>query len=421
VADNLGVSTEAPFSVSDYLEEIAVTLAGEFGRTSQRWIRGEISKDPYEKRHLYLDVKDASGADALIKVKCWESTWSSLRSTLTEQGVALKAGTVINFCGYIDVYKPRGDISVVMTKLDVDSMLGDAARRLQELIARLGAEGVLSANKDRDVAEMPLRVGLIGSPNTEGYKDFLGQLENSGLAFSIVAVPVPVQGDIAPPAIAAAIRQLDARDLDVICMIRGGGSKADLSCFDDERIARAIGASVTPVWTGIGHTGDTSVADLAAHTFAITPTALGAALAARALDAFDRRVRNNAERLGVAAMEVLDDAQQFLTTARREILSTARNRLSVEQRMLRQSATTMLKAARQATQQAGERMNAARQLLAAYDPQRRLAQGWAMVSGPDGTTVRSINDVPIGVVVQIALSDGSLEATISSKKGEGRG
>jgi exodeoxyribonuclease VII large subunit len=204
-------------------------------------------------------------------------------------------------------------------------------------------------------------------------------------------------------------------------MIRGGGSKADLSCFDDERIARAIGASVTPVWTGIGHTGDTSVADLAAHTFAITPTALGAALAARALDAFDRRVRNNAERLGAAAMEVLDDAQQFLTTARREILSTARNRLSVEQRMLRQSATTMLKAARQATQQAGERMNAARQLLAAYDPQRRLAQGWAMVSGPDGTTVRSINDVPIGVVVQIALSDGSLEATISSKKGEGRG
>lgn len=413
MTDILGVSTEAPFSVSDYLEELAVTLAGEFGRSSQRWIRGELSKDPYEKRHLYIDVKDATGADALIKVKCWESTWSSIRSTLIEQGVALKAGAVINFCGYIDVYKPRGDISVVMTKLDVDSMLGDAARRLQELIARLGAEGVLSSNKENAIAEMPVSVGLIGSPNTEGYKDFLGQLENSGLAFSVVAVPVPVQGDVAPPAIVAAIRQLDALNLDVICMIRGGGSKADLSCFDDERIARAIGASTTPIWTGIGHTGDTSVADLAAHTYAITPTALGATLASRALDSYDRRVRANAERMGIAAGEVLDDAQQLLTTARREILSTARNRLSAEQRMLRQSAITMMKAVRQATHQRGERLNGVRQLLAAYDPQRRLAQGWAIVRGPDGSTVRSVNDVSRGGGIQIALSDGTLDATVN--------
>ena len=421
MVSEIGVSTETPFSVADYLEEIAVTLAGDFGRSSQRWIRGELSKDPYEKRHLYIDVKDAAGADALIKVKCWESTWTTIRSALSEQGIMLKAGSVINFCGYIDVYKPRGDISVVMTKLDVDSMLGEAARRLQELIARLSAEGVLSANKERTLAAMPLSVGLIGSPNTEGYKDFLGQLEGSGLAFSVKSVPVPVQGDSAPPAISAAIRQLDSLHVDVICIIRGGGSKADLSCFDDERIARAIGASATPVWTGIGHTGDSSVADLAAHRFAITPTALGAALATYARDSYNTGVRANAERLSAAAKEVLDDASQFLTSARREILSTARNRLTVEHRMLLQAASAMLRAARQSTQQSSDRLRAIRQLFAAYEPQRRLAQGWAIVSGTDGATIRSVSDVALGVVVKIALSDGSLEATVNSKKGEERG
>ena len=416
-----GASSEAPFSVSDYLEEIATILTPELGRSRQRWIRAELVKSPFEKKHLYLDLKDASGDDAQIRAKCWETTWAPISRRLRDEGITLSAGSVINFCGYIDIYKARGEMSVVITKIDVDGMLGESARALQELIKKLTAEGVLEANKERVLADLPLRVGLIASPQTEGYKDFLGQLERSGLAFEVSVVPTTVQGEAAPPAIAAALRQLDALDLDLICVIRGGGSKADLACFDDELVARTIGASRLPVWTGIGHTGDTSVADMAAHTMAITPTALGAALVERASSAVEQGLREPARRMLLAVSDVLGDATQLVQSARREILSTARNRLMAEQRSLDHAGATMVRAARHVLTASTERLTSTRQLLSAYDPQRRLDQGWAIVTGPDGAAVTSINQVAMGLGITVRVSDGTLEATVTEKKGATHG
>lgn len=421
MATDLGTSSDAPFSVSDYLEEVGTVLAGEFGRSQQRWIRGELTKDPYEKRHLYLDVKDASGAEALLRAKCWESVWSPIKARLREQGVALKAGTVINFLGYIDIYKPRGEMSVTITKVDVDAMLGDAALKLAELLKRLTAEGVLAANKERVVAELPLKVGLVASPQTEGYKDFLGQLDRSGLAFEVTVVPTTVQGDSAPPAIVQAIRTLDSLSLDLICVIRGGGSKADLACFDDEAVARAIGAATTPIWTGIGHTGDTSVADMAANYFAITPTELGVHLVLRAAEAYARGVTDPATRLLHATREVLDDATQRVQSARREILSTARNRLSAEQRALQHHSSTMLRAARAVLSTSGDHLASTRQLFAAYDPQRRLDQGWSIVTTSDGSVVTSVNQVAVGLGLTVRVSDGTIETIVKDKKGTTHG
>lgn len=421
MASDTGTSTESPISVSDYLEEVAVTLAGEFGRSSQRWIRGELTKDPFEKRHLYLDVKDASGAEALLRAKCWESVWTPIKARLREQGVTLKAGTVINFLGYLDVYKPRGEMSVTITKVDVDAMLGDAALKLAELIKKLTAEGVLAANKECAVADLPLSIGLVASPQTEGYKDFLGQLDRSGLAFDVTVVPTTVQGDSAPPAIVQAIRTLDALSLDLICVIRGGGSKADLACFDDEGVARAIGAAQTPIWTGIGHTGDTSVADMAANYYAITPTELGVHLVQRSLEAYSRGVTDPANRLLEAARDVLDEATQRVQSARREILSTARNRLSAEQRSLQHHSNTMLRAARSVVSASGDHLAATRQLFAAYDPQRRLDQGWSIATTADGTVVKSVAQIEAGDQVTVRVSDGTIHTSVTDKKGTAHG
>ena len=413
MASDTGTSTESPLSVSDYLEEVAVTLAGEFGRSSQRWIRGELTKDPYEKRHLYLDVKDASGAEALLRAKCWESVWSPIKARLREQGVTLKAGTVINFLGYLDVYKPRGEMSVTITRIDVDAMLGDAALKLAEMIKKLTVEGVLAANKERVVPEMPLRIGLVASPQTEGYKDFLGQLDRSGLAFEVTVVPTTVQGDSAPPAIVNAIKTLDALSLDLICVIRGGGSKADLACFDDEGVARTIGAASTPIWTGIGHTGDTSVADMAANYYAITPTELGVHLVQRSSEAYGRHVTEPATRLLDAARDVLDEASQRVQSARREILSTARNRLSAEQRTLQHHSSSMIRAARAVVTASADSLTSTRQLFAAYDPQRRLDQGWSIVTGADGSVVKSVDQVAVGDEITVRVSDGTIRTTVN--------
>src|SRR6185437_10171245 len=84
-----------------------------------------------------------------------------------------------------------------------------------------------------------------------------------------------VQGGDAPARVAAAVRALCRTDCDLVVLVRGGGSKGDLACFDAELVARTVAGAAKPVWTGIGHTGDESVADIVANRAFITPTECG--------------------------------------------------------------------------------------------------------------------------------------------------
>ncbi len=158
-----------------------------------------------------------------------------------------------------------------------------AAERAR-LIKALVDEDLFDRQRRLPVPSLPLRVGLVASPGTEGYNDFLGGLAGSGLAFDVTVAPTAVQGKVAPARVAAAITDLQAEPLDVIVVVRGGGSKADLAAFDPEPVARAIATSDIPVWTGIGHTGDQSVADEVANRSFITPTECGQELARLATD-----------------------------------------------------------------------------------------------------------------------------------------
>ncbi|NNN08866.1 MAG: exodeoxyribonuclease VII large subunit, partial [Acidimicrobiaceae bacterium] len=316
------------------------------------------------------------------------------------------------------VYAPQGKIGFTVTAIDVQGLLGDVARRRAELIARLSGEGLLEANKRVGISPVPLRVGLVASPGTEGYNDFTGQLLHSGYSFDVSLVTTLVQGDQAPAQIVAAITALDAAQLDVIAIVRGGGSKGDLACFDDERVARAIATAATPVWTGIGHTGDEAVADLVAHTRAITPTKLGEELVSL-VSAWDQRnLRLPAQRLSIALEAVLDEATEFLGERRRTMIFAVRDRLRSEERHLGTVRERLVLQAHHLLDTTTTTLASTRQLLSAYDPTRRLAQGWAIVTSADGHTVSRIEDVALGAVVQVRVSDGRLGVTITTKDGD---
>jgi exodeoxyribonuclease VII large subunit len=226
-----------------------------------------------------------------------------------------------------------------------------------------------------------------------------------------------VQGETAPPQIVDAIAALDGHGVDVICIVRGGGSKGDLACFDDERVARAIAGSTTPVFTGIGHTGDESVADLAAHTRAITPTKLGELIASIVDDWHQRHVRAPAQRLLGASAEVLDEATEYVAERRRTMIFAVRDRLRAEQRHLASTRGQLLMHSRHLLNTAGTWLASGRMLLGAYDPKRRLAQGWSIVTGADGAVVASLDDVRVGEVVKVLVSDGSFRSTVEEKNG----
>ncbi len=280
---SLSLDSEA-LSIAQLYGEIEAALSAAFPRSRRVWVRGEIqsaSDQTGKSGHCYLDLIDPEnsgtrGAPAL-KVKCWRTTWGPLRATLAQQGVTLEPGMVVSIRGSIDFYRPKAEVGFVLAELDVTALLGRLAAQRAALIKALQAEGLLERNRTIAVPAVPLHIGLVGSPGTEGYRDFLGQLTSAGFSFKVDVVPVKVQGAQAPRAVANAIRQLSG--CDVVVVVRGGGSKADLAAFDTEVVARAIATSPCPVWTGIGHTGDESVADLVANRSFITPTECGHQLA----------------------------------------------------------------------------------------------------------------------------------------------
>lgn len=416
-------ATHEVLEVGEFYQLLTSHLESAFGRRRPHWVRGEIAK-VYEKSHVYIDLVDAGSTASdtkrpVLNTHCWATQWAPIRRQLADDGVTLKPGVIVNFFGYVDLYAPQGKIGFTITQIDVQSLLGDVARRRLELIARLRTEGLLEMNKHVERSALPLRVGLVASPGTEGYQDFTGQLLTSGFGFEITMVTTTVQGDSAPAQIVRAIGLLDTHGVDLICIVRGGGSKGDLACFDDERVARTIAHCTTPVFTGIGHTGDETIADLVAHTRAITPTKLGEEIVALVADWRQRRVVTPATVLLDATSEVLDEANEYVRERRRAIVRAVRERLRSEQRHLATTRASLATHSRHVVANADEALRIRRQLLSAYDPKRRLAQGWSILTNAHGDVVSALADVAIGESVHIMVSDGILDSQISGKNGAG--
>ncbi len=414
---------EPILEVGQFYELVTAQLEAALGRRHPRWVRGEVAK-VYEKTHLYLDLVDAGSTSSdtkrpVLNAHCWASQWNPLKRKLADDGVVLKPGVIVSCFGYVDLYAPQGRIGFTVTAIDVEGLLGDVARRRQELINRLKEEGLLEANKARPLSPVPLRVGLVASPGTEGYSDFTGQLLKSGYGFEILLVKTAVQGESAPAQIVSALETLDQGQVDLICLVRGGGSKGDLACFDDESVARAIAGASTPVFTGIGHTGDESIADLVAHTRAITPTKLGEDIVNLVAQWDQRNVRLPAQRILSATEAILEEATVYVGERRRTMIFAVRDRLRLERRHLGATRGRLVLQSTHLLGAAQQMLASSRQLLSAYDPVRRLAQGWAIVTRVDGRVVKQLDDVTAGDLVRVRLSDGTFDSTVKQKDGDG--
>ncbi|MGH9090001.1 MAG: exodeoxyribonuclease VII large subunit, partial [Acidimicrobiales bacterium] len=329
------VEAAGVLTIADLYGEVEGALATVFPRSRQLWVRGEIQSvaDQHGRTgHCYLDLVDPETAGErqapVLRVKCWRSTWGPLRGTLAREGIELRQGMVVVLRGTLDFYRPRAEVGFILAELDVTALLGRLAAERAALLRSLAAEGLLERNRSLRVPAVPLRVGLVASPGTEGYRDFLGQLIGSGYGFSVTVAPTQVQGADAPVQVAGALATLSAggpERYDLLVVVRGGGSKADLATFDAEPVARAVATSTVPVWTGIGHTGDESVADLVANRSCITPTECGRELAGRVDLWWESSVAVPAAVVARRAGEAVAAAERRAHDARARVAGTARH------------------------------------------------------------------------------------------------
>jgi len=303
---------EAP-GIRDLYRKVSVAIAK--GLRGPVWVRAEISVLRPRGSSCFVTLaepaRDAGEVDATLDVVIWRTAWTRIRGQLDERGLTLREGMTVSLRGQVGLRPGTGRLQLDCSALDTDALLGDLAARRLALRRALAAEGLLDTNRRQSLGPVPLRVGLVASQQSQGYRDFRDVLIASGYAFVLVERPVVVQGPGAPAGIAAAVVSLGGAAVDVIVVVRGGGARADLDAFDSEMVARAVASATVQVWTGLGHTGDRCLADEAAASAYPTPTACAQALVARigqfeaAVGARVRRLQELARRCDSAAHDHL--------------------------------------------------------------------------------------------------------------------
>jgi len=446
-------------SITEFYKRVDRAIRSSF--PEDLWVTGEIrSMKVLPRGHCFIDLVDPSNAAdsgaPTLNVRCWSTRWRSVRTTLDRLGIVLDAGMVVRARGEVQFYKARGTVDFILSEIDTDALLGKVAAERARLIGALVDENLFDRQRRLPVSAVPLRVGLVASPGTEGCVDFLGGLRNSGLAFAVTLAPTAVQGKGAPARVAAAVTDLQHEPLDVIVVVRGGGSKADLATFDAEPVARAIATSSHPVWTGIGHTGDQSVADEVANRAFITPTECGQELA-RLASEYWRSGMHAGLVVGRLSGELLASAEQALDRRRHGTVTGARSqigrhgdRLEHRSRTLRGSVRVQLDthgrhlgtrgallarasvrtmdigradldararrlAALPARRLLGEDLRVAqwRRLLGAYDYRRQLERGYSVTRDASGRVVRSASELPPGSRMVTRLADGDVASIVT--------
>lgn len=251
--------------------------------TAPIWVIGEISELKLNRNgHCYLVLieKDENGDTIVAQAKAtiWSYSYRMLRPYFeTTTGQQLTEGLKVLVSVSVEFHELYG-YSLNIRDIDPTYTLGDMARRRRDIIARLHAEGVAEMNKELLLPLVPQKIAVISSPTAAGYQDFIDQLINNpaGYHFHVKLFPAIMQGNETEESIINALEQifLYERFFDAVVIIRGGGSQADLSCFDNYNLAYYITQFPLPVITGIGHEKDDSIVDLVAHTRLKTPTAV---------------------------------------------------------------------------------------------------------------------------------------------------
>jgi len=292
-------SSQPPLTPSQLNALARDMLEGAFGNV---WIEGELSGiSRPASGHLYFALKDARAQVrcALFKPK---SQW--LRFTPTD-------GKRVLARGRLTLYEPRGEYQLIIDHLE-EAGEGALRRALEELKARLDAEGLFAASRKKPLPKSIARLGVLSSPGGAAVHDVMTVLRRRFPLIEVELLPVPVQGVQAAAQIVRMLERADAsKRYDVLLLTRGGGSLEDLAAFNDEALARAIAAVKTPLVCAVGHEIDFSIADFAADLRAATPSAAAELLVP---DRFDllQRLRAMAARLELSMKRVQERGFQRL-------------------------------------------------------------------------------------------------------------
>lgn len=287
------------------------------------WVRGEVQRLPLDaarRTHVYFELHETGQSGAAeyqipVSLMGWDRKRYGLARFLDGTDPDFQIANKMEVCleCQVDYYAKFGKLSLKIVGVDKSFSLGKLEASRRATLAYLQAEELLEKNASIALSEIPLRVGLVTSPGSAAEKDFMTGIEGSPYGFEVFLRGARMQGEQLQGEVMAALAALQKKAVDVIVITRGGGSRADLSWFDQKDLAVAIAHCQVPVITAIGHEIDRSIADMVAHHSCKTPTAAAEFLVDRVDEAAGR----------------VEEAAQFLRQLTEDILDRAHQRIEV--------------------------------------------------------------------------------------------
>jgi exodeoxyribonuclease VII large subunit len=399
-------------------------------------VSGEISGfSRASSGHCYFSIKDAHG-----QIRC-----AMFRRAASLLDFMPRDGEQVEVRGRLGVYEARGDLQLVVESMRRAGQ-GALFEQFLRLKAQLEVEGLFDNARKRPLPVMPRGIGLVTSLGAAALHDVVTALQRRVPHIPVVLAPAAVQGAGAPAELIQALTRLYAHaatpvagsgsPVDVILLVRGGGSIEDLWAFNDEQVARTIAISPVPVVSGVGHETDFTIADFVADLRAPTPTA-AAELAAQPRDAWLGALDLAGERLRDAALRHIDTHGQRLDLAGSRLgrpsglVARQQMRLSQHAQRLRHGVLTSMQRERHALRTANadfvqsaaqmrgagrERLDRLGLRLGLLDPKLVLQRGYAWLADTQGQAITSARDTSPGQPVRATLADGEVDLTVSQSR-----
>lgn len=418
------METQRTLTVSQLNAYIKSVMDGDY-RLRNIFLSGEISNFTAARSgHLYMTLKDERSAMKAVM----------FRGSATRLKFQPENGMKVIAYGSVSVYEAGGQYQFYVNDLQPDG-LGSLNLAYEQLKEKLYQEGLFDQSLKKPLPPYPLKIGVVTSESAAAFQDICNVLRRRWPVADILLSPTLVQGTEAPPQIVQALQRLDAQNVDIILLARGGGSLEDLWAFNDERVARAVAACKTPVVSGVGHETDITIVDYVADLRAPTPSAAAELSTPDYFEESDKvlllqnRMRSltqnrlNLQRTRLQTLEtsnVLRSFQSLLGEKRLKIDSLTDRSVRVTEHQVQTEGQRLDRLSIRLDHAMADRLSREKNQfgrlaakMEAYNPFSVLARGYSITERSDGAIVRSINDVKPGDRLSIKVSDGTIAGTVT--------
>ena len=413
-----GDEDDETFSVSEFVKTINQSIKQRFGRGV--WLHGEI-QEMKTPNHVYFTLVDQDGdKKAVLSASIWQGVYQSMRAKLAESGLQLADGLKVRVFGEPDLYAGNGRFSFKVSKIDPRFTLGDLIAQREEVVKQLKLKKLYDANRAVDLALVPLRVGIITSIGSAAHADVLKTFKDSKIGFTIFVHDARVQGEDSISSVVAALQTMDMRkDLDLLLLVRGGGAKNDLIAFDSLQIATAIANCHLPVFTGIGHETDFSVADEVANQSHKTPTACATAVI-EIVREFIESTEQVWDGIATLALRELELSASHLADRANKIGSKVLDALAGASKRLAMTAQRIKYRPEEIFRLEKSSLDAFADRVRLLDPVNTMARGWSITRNTAGNIVRDVTKLKTGDKLVTTFANGSTASTIQEISTKGK-